>query len=98
MIIIKDKTRKVVIAVEVVRELKALLLLASSERHLNGRQRALMKRCARNLERGLNDKGSSSVKISLSTIANLLKCLTLVFDRRHAIRRLAESWFGWFFR
>ena len=93
---LRRKTKRVLVSIEIVRELVAMLQLASNKRHLNGRQRALMKECVLHLESGLNKQAGPSVEVSLRFTDLVLRCLALLFDRSHEIRRNAERLFGWF--
>ena len=91
----KKKANDVQIAADVARELLSLLVTTSRKRRLSGRQCALMQKYAQYLERGLNKGSRRSVALSQNLVAGLLRCLILVYDRRHEIRRVAESVFGW---
>ena len=86
--------RGVTIAVDVARELEALLREASGKRRLNGRYRALFKQYAGVLRARLNQARQGQIRVSKGWCLVVLRFLACLVEHSQDLRRMAERLMG----
>lgn len=89
-----SQRKSVTIGVGVARNLEALLVEASEQRRLSGRQRARFKRYARALKTRLNGTSRNQIRVSGRWCLVMLRCLACLLEHSQELRRVVERMVG----